>query len=146
VFDVVAGGVEAFVGAEGAVDALDGCAGRGDALVQAVHVLGDEEGVRFALELGDGVVGGVGVNVGQLRAAPGVPVVDEFGVFEEALLAGELHRVVLAPEGFAGGAAEGGDAAVGRDAGAGEDDDAPGVPQQFAGAGDVLLRRHWWEL
>ena len=146
VFDVVAGGVEALVGGEGAVDALDDCGGRGDALVEAVHVLGDEDRVLVALEPGDGVVGGVGVDRGELRAPPGVPVVDELRFFEEAFLAGELHGVVLAPEGVAGGTAEGGDAAVGGDAGPGEDDDAFCISEQFAGAGDVVVRRHGWEL
>ena len=50
------------------MEAEDGGAGRGDALVEAVDVLGDEGGVGAGLEGGDGVVGGVGLDGGEVAA------------------------------------------------------------------------------
>jgi hypothetical protein len=131
---VVAGA--AAVGGDGAVEAVDDCARWSDALVKAVHVLGDD-GCAARLQRGDRVVGGVGVDRVELAAPPVVPVVDELWIGGEALRAGQLVGVILAPEGVGGCAAEGGDAAVGADACAGEDDEAAGVGEDVAGVGEV---------
>lgn len=112
----------------GAVDIaveVDGILAAG-AGVEVVDVLGDEGEVGGVLfEVGQGVVGGVGVGAGDEFAAPDVPLPDQAGVAGEGFWGGEVFGAVAGPQ--AGlGVAEGGDATCGGDAGAGEGGDVAG--------------------
>ncbi len=94
-------------------------------LVQVVDVLGhDDDFARpFALELGQGKVGGVGgdARVGQ-SAAPGVvELVNQVGVADEGFRRGDVLEADARPDPV--GAAKGVEPGLLRNAGAGEDDD-----------------------
>ena len=93
------------------------------ALVQVVDVLGHHQHRArvLALELGQGMVGGVGPGLDQVDPTGVVELVHEGRVAGEALGRRHLLEVVLGPQAVL--VAEGAEPGLGRDAGAGEDHD-----------------------
>ena len=118
--------------AQGAAVQLDHVA-RAGALVQAVDVLGHDGEGHEPLELGQGVVAGVGRGLLDLAEAVHVPAPHEGRVARVGLGGGELHGVVLGPEALAR-VAEGRDARLLRHAGAGVDHDARACARRAAAA------------
>lgn len=119
---------------------------RSGTLVQAVDVLGDDGHGAVALkesllELGEGVVTGVRLDIAGLGESPVVPAGNEFRVPVEGVDGGQFHWVVLRPQAFLG-IAEGREAALGGDAGTGENDDGAGVVQPGGDALDRFVLLH----
>ncbi len=97
--------------------------GRAGALVEPVDVLGYDGERHEPLELGQGVVAGVGHGLFDQPEAVHVPAPHEGRVARVGFGGGELHGVVLRPEAFTG-VAKGRDARFLRHSGAGVDHDA----------------------
>ena len=104
------------------VEEVDGAG----ALVEVVHILrAEKEAVTdAALQVGEGVVGGVGLGFGTGGAACGVELPDEFGIASPGVGGTDVFNSIAGPKTVVG--AEGGQAALRTDASAGEDEDSVG--------------------
>lgn len=114
-------------------------------LVEAIHVLGDDQHRRGLFQADKGLVGCIGFGRGDEAAAPVVPSPDEFGIAGEGAGCGEILGPVLAPQAVLF-SPEGGDAA-GRgntrsrqhsDTGFGCDS----IPDLFEFRSDVRIHHH----
>lgn len=108
------------------VDQREAGGGRGGgmgAVVQVVDVLGDQQEVARPAggEVGESVVGGVGMHRRQPAAATVVEVLHQGGVAGEGLGRRHVLKPTAHPQAVVG--AEGGHAGLGGYAGAGEDDE-----------------------
>ena len=114
-------------------------------LVVAVHVLGDQRLGAVVFESRQGLVGGVGLGLGDQSPAPIIPTPDQFGIAGEGLGRGQFLGAVAAPETVLF-SAEGGDATGGGNSRSGQHGDPGGrrdfVPQseQFFACG--FIQRH----
>ena len=90
--------------------------------MEVVDVLGDQQEVALPAggEVGEGAVGGVGLDLSKLATAAVVEVLHHGRVAGEGFRRGHVLDAVAHPQAVVG--AEGGDAGLGGDAGAGEDD------------------------
>lgn len=69
-------------------------------LVVAIHVLRYNNQIRFLFQGNQGMVGGVGLALGDELAAPVVPAPDQLRIFGESRVSGQIFRAVFAPEGI----------------------------------------------
>lgn len=106
------------------------------ALVEAVHVLGDERELREEFfHFDQSEVGGIWFGIGDEFAPPFVPFPDEAGISPEGARRGEVFGAIFGPK--AGlGIAKSGDAAFGGDARASENNDT-------FGGGEALEQIGW---
>jgi hypothetical protein len=88
-------------------------------LVQAVHVLGDEEeGGKQILHLGESEMGWIGRYAGGLGPALSIPSLNARRITSKGVRAGKFFRAILRPE--PARFAEGSDTTLSTDAGTGE--------------------------
>src|ERR1041385_1349519 len=115
--------LKAFCAADVAVE-FDDIAASG-ALVQTVHVLGNDGELRHAtLPFHEREVAGIGMRSGDQFASPGIPFPDEFWVAPKRFGRGHLLRPESRPESCLR-VPEGGHAAFGRDSRTGQNDNLP---------------------
>ncbi len=66
-------------------------------LVVAINILGYDNQVRFLLQINQGMVGGVGLVLGNQLPAPVIPPPDKVCIGQKGPAGGQFFRPVLAP-------------------------------------------------